>query len=101
MDSRLAFHFLPRSFKVCLTVDATTAGKRILNDLTRSGERKYSSIEDATQDAIKRRQMERDRFKKIYQIDIAQTNLFDLVIDTTNLSPEQVCQEILNAFQKG
>ena len=100
VDSRLAFHFLPQSFKVCLTVDAATAGKRILNDLTRSGERKYNSIDDATQDAIKRRQIERDRFKKIYKIDIAQANLFDLVIDTTNLSTDLVCQEILTAFKK-
>ena len=38
---------------------------------------------------------EKERFIKVYQVDITKDNLFDLVLDTTNLSPEQICDQII------
>ena len=43
VDSRLAFHFIPKSFKVCLTVQDEIAGIRLFKDKKRSNESKYSS----------------------------------------------------------
>ena len=54
VDSRLAFHFVPKSFKVCLTVQDAVAGKRIFHDTMRTGETKYHSINEATEAAQKR-----------------------------------------------
>lgn len=95
VDSRLAFYFVPKSFKVCLTVRDEVAGERLFNDTTRSGERKYDSVQQATAAAIERHQLETEHFQKNYQIDIDDKNNFDLVLDTTHLTPEQVCQAIL------
>ena len=95
VDSRLAFHFVPKSFKVCLTVRDEVAGERIFNDTTRSGENKYTSIQQSTAAAIERHQLEMEHFQKNYGLDIDDKNNFDLVIDTTHLTPEQVCQAIL------
>ena len=96
VDSRLAFHFVPKSFKVCLTVQNETAGKRIFHDTLRSGENKYHSIKEAADAAQKRHELEVKHFKKNYGLDIDNKDNFDLVIDTTHISAEQVCQVILS-----
>ena len=96
VDSRLAFHFLPKSFKVCLRVDAQEAARRVFN-ANRSNE-KYANQEQALRYLIERRQLEQAHFMKNYQLDIENDNLFDLVIDTTNLTPEQVCDKLIQAL---
>ena len=93
VDSRLAFHFLPNSFKVCLRVSPDEAAKRVFF-ANRSNE-KYKSIDEALKYLNKRRQLEQAHFLKNYQLEIEQDNLFDLIIDTTNLTPEQICQQII------
>jgi len=95
VDSRLAFHFVPKSFKVCLTVQDEIAGERLLRDNTRAGEHKYASVQEATKAAQKRHKLELKHFKKSYGLDIDNKDNFDLVIDTTHLTSEQVCQIIL------
>lgn len=99
VDSRLAFHFVPKSFKVCLTVRDEISGKRIFHDPTRSGENKYHSIEDATKATQKRHELELKHFQKNYKLDIDNKDNFDLIVDTTHLSAEQVCQVILAALK--
>lgn len=93
VDSRLAFHFLPESFKVCLKVSPDEAAKRVFN-ANRSNE-KYTTQEQALLYLNQRRKLEQEHFLKNYQLDIEQDNLFDLIIDTSNLSPDQICQKII------
>jgi len=95
VDSRLAFHFVPKSFKVCLTVHDEVAGKRIFHDTMRSGEKKYHSISESASAAAERHKLELKHFIKNYGLDIDNKDNFDLVVDTTHLSAEQVCQVIL------
>ena len=99
VDSRLAFHFVPKSFKVCLTVQDDIAGKRIFHDTMRASEKKSHSIKEATAAAQKRHELELKHFKKNYGLDIDNKDNFDIVIDTTHLSAEQVCQVILAALK--
>ena len=96
VDSRLAFYFLPNSFKVCLTVDPLVAAKRIFHDKTRSGESKYKTIKQAMEAREKRRELELKHFIKNYKLDIENQYNFDLVIDTSLLNVEQVCDIILS-----
>ena len=63
VDSRLAFHFVPKSFKVCLTVQDDVSGRRIFHDTMRSGENKYHSIQEATKAAQKRHELEVKHFQ--------------------------------------
>ncbi|MDD3669182.1 MAG: cytidylate kinase family protein [Alphaproteobacteria bacterium] len=99
VDSRLAFFFLPDSFKVKLNVDPETAGARVFNDSARKGERKYASGAEATEALLSRRALERGRWKKIYGVDIDDDGLFDCVIDTTGRTPEQVRDLILEKLE--
>ena len=80
---------------MCLTVRDEVAGERIFKDTTRTSEHHYKSIQKSVAAAIERHQLEAKRFQKNYGLDIDNKDNFDLVIDTTHLSPEQVCQAIL------
>ncbi len=98
IDSRLAWHFMPKSFKIQLTVEPKAAAKRIMNDTTRSGEKKYKTIDDAFDATLNRRASEIERFKRTYGVDIENPNNYDLTIDTTDLTPEQICAVILKEY---
>lgn len=100
VDSRVAFHFIPSSFKVKLNVETVIAGERIFNDTTRSGEKKYQQLEDAVEALISRRALEVERFKRIYNVDIDNDYNFDYVIDTTYKTPDEICDLILKRFEK-
>ena len=94
VDSRLAFHFLPNSFKVMLTVDPQVGAQRIMK-ANRSSEKTYTTVQDCLQANTERRKMEQKRFMDLYQVDISDKNNFDLVIDTTNQTPEETAQSII------
>lgn len=95
VDSRLAFFFIPSSFKIKLNVDVHEAARRIFNDQTRTSEVKYQTVEDAQRVLIERRASEVARFKSTYGVDIDDPQNFDYVIDTTHLTPDQICDKII------
>ncbi len=97
VDSRLAWYFLPHSFKVCLLVDTKMAAKRVWSGKGRISEQ-YTNEQEAYTYLKKRRELEQAHFTKNYALNVDDTSQFDLVIDTTNLSPEQVCDQILSAL---
>lgn len=100
VDSRMAFHFIPSSFKVKLNVDTKVAGERIMNDTLRTGEKKYKTVQEAVDSLLSRRALEVERFKRIYHVDIDNDYNFDIVIDTTKKSPEEICKQIISRFEK-
>ncbi len=100
IDSRLAWHFMPHSFKVKLEVSPQTAAERIFADKSRTGERLYTSVDEALKTLLQRRQSETTRFQKTYNIDIEKNDHFDLVLDTTTLSPQEICSAILTAYRQ-
>ena len=81
VDSRMAFHFIPSSFKVKLNVDTTVAGERNFNDTKRSSEKKYTVVQEAVEALISSRALEVERFKRIYHVDIDNDYNFDYVIE--------------------
>lgn len=95
-DSRLAWHFAPDSFKVYLTVDLDEAAKRIFND-SRTSEN-YQNIQEAREKIMARKNSELERFKNYYNIDYSDLNNYNLVINTSVLTPEQVSNKIIESF---
>lgn len=98
VDSRMAWFFLPGSFKVFLQADVSVAAGRIISDPTRKSE-EYETIEEAVQKILARKQSENDRFLSKYGADCADMDNFDLVVSTTQRSPEAVAEIILKAVQ--
>jgi cytidylate kinase len=98
VDSRLAWFFIPGSLKVYLSVDTAVAARRILADPDRNSEQ-YGSLEEAVEKIRARKNSENARFLKKYGADCGNMANFDLVIDTTNETPESVADRILHALQ--
>ena len=97
IDSRMAWHFLPASFKVKLRVSRMVAARRVLQDMQRQGER-YSSVEEAAAELLRRRASEVFRFKTKYNVDIDSDEPFDLVLDTTLATLDEVADKIMEAY---
>ncbi len=99
LDSRLAWHFIPHSFKVYLAVDSLVAAERIFADKGRRGE-SYATVAQAHQAIVDRRKSELSRFESLYHLDCGDLGHFDLVINTANLTPEAVADQIAGAFEQ-
>lgn len=97
VDSRLAWFFLPASFKVYLKVEPAEAVRRILSDPHRKSEG-YESAEEAVEKIAARKLSENERFLKKYGADCANLHNFDLVIDTSQRSPTEVSDLILRGL---
>lgn len=89
LDSRLAWHFVPHSLKIHLICHKTVAAERIFKDRVRENE-KYSNVEETYQSMVERRKSEVKRFKQQYGVDIDDLNNYDVVIDTSFISPDEV-----------
>ena len=96
IDSRMAWHFIPNSFKVYLRLDNKTAAQRIMHDLHRKNEPDCTKMEDMIKNLIDRKASEVRRFKKIYGVDCTDLNNFDKVINTAGLRPNEVANLIYN-----
>lgn len=98
-DGLMAWHFIPQSFKIQLTVDPAIAANRIFENRraskTRDDEPLYSSPQETEAIIINRHQANRNRLKTLYGIDLTDPANFDLTIDTTHQSPEEILATIL------
>lgn len=103
VDSRLGFYWLPESFKVYLDLDLSVATARIYKDTVsnsrRSGE-DASSLDEVARMVEKRVASERNRFKAMYNVDPYNTSHFDLVIDTSNHSPQTVALTVFDTYKQ-
>lgn len=97
-DSRLAWYFVPKSFKIYMYVDVDTATERIFNDKGRVSE-SYSDMETAKKEIIERRESEVLRYKTFYNIDINNYSNYDFIIDTSHATKEEVNAAVLSNFR--
>jgi len=97
-DSRMAWHFAKDTFKIFLTIDPMEAATRVMKN-QRGAEEHYDSVEDACQGLIKRGTVERERFIQIYGVDYFDHNNFNLVVDTTSRTPEEIVGIIIENYE--
>lgn len=99
-DSRLAWHFVPDSFKVFVITDINEASRRVFNDSVRANSESYESQEACKKALIHRQEMESVRFKEIYNIDYYDMSNYNLVIESTNAAPAEIAEEILTRLEE-
>ena len=104
IESRTAWHFIPTSFKIYLKVDEKEGAKRMFADYLETEHRKnesnsIKSLEDILRISRHRKEEDDKRYKKIYDIDTNDMSQYDLVLDTTNLSKEEVYKKIKQAVE--
>jgi len=96
-DSRLAWHFVPVSFKVYLSVDPVVAANRIFS-ADRGAVERYGTVQEAITKLRERRRSEAERFAVYYGIKVESLRNFDLVIDSSFHEPEQIADLIGSCF---
>ncbi len=100
IDARLGWYAVPESFKVYLKVDIDVAAKRAFEDQKRKETEQFETVEEQKQDMIKRFNLENERYWNLYKVHKEDLTNYDLIIDTTNKTPEQVAEQIEQQYIK-
>jgi len=104
VDSRTAYHWIPKSFKVYLNLPPEIAKNRILesikNDILRQKSENMSSTEEIFKKMKERFESEQKRYWDLYKIKNTEKSNYDLVIDTNKNNLEQVVSIIISEYKK-
>ena len=96
IDSRMAWHFAPNSFKVFIDVDDTIAGIRLLG-ANRETE-KTTTLEKAIESLKTRWNIENERYMELYNINNLNHENYDYIIDSSKLTPEEIVEKIYKNY---
>lgn len=97
-DSRLAWHFIPKSFKVFLDIDWFTAGERLVK--AEREEENVETFEEAIEVLKARWNEENARYLSLYNVDNTDMSKYDLVIFSADKSPEEIVEIIYKEYKK-
>ncbi|MBQ2835384.1 MAG: cytidylate kinase family protein [Clostridia bacterium] len=95
IDSRLAWHNIPHSYAVRLTIDESMAGKRAFADETRGPEDSYKTVEEAIRKTRERKLGEIERYKERYGVDLSDPENYDLIVDTAYSNTNELADIII------
>jgi cytidylate kinase len=84
-------HHLP-AFKIMLEADSTLRAQRIVN-------REQGDVEERKREMLQREQSEKKRYETYYGIDLSDTTIYDLVIDTSDKTPEEIVEIIIQRLK--
>ena len=97
LDSRLGFYAQPKAFKILLDVDEEIAWERIFK--AERDTDKHATKKHAIAEVKNRNSSDEERYKKLYDVDLWNPNNYNLVIDTSDRTPQEVLQIILDEFK--
>ncbi len=97
IDSRMAWHFTKGTFKVYLSTDIETSALRIMN-ANRKGEH-AATLEETVAETRARRESEKKRYLSCYNVDIKDLGNYDLIIDTTVATPDEVADCLISGYE--
>jgi CMP/dCMP kinase len=80
------------AYKVWFTCDPWVRAERIVR-------REGGEIEDRMEESRRREESERTRYIAYYNYDPSDLSVYDLVLDTTSKTPEEVVQEVLRRYR--
>ncbi|MCR5086617.1 MAG: dephospho-CoA kinase [Lachnospiraceae bacterium] len=89
-DSRLAWHFVEKSFKVFLSVDLAEAARRVYADASRGEVESYKSEADAAEQLAARAANEDARYEELYGIHYFDFDNYNLILDSSYAKPEVI-----------
>ena len=94
VDGRLTAFFIPHAqVKVFLDADDEVRAQRILND--RRQHEKSESLKETIANIKKREESEKKRYQKYYGVNYLDKKLYNHIIDTSNMAPNEVVNKII------
>lgn len=100
IDSRMAWHWMPDSFKVFLILDVDTASQRIFNHSKEGGRvsEHAQSIEQVRASIGRRFASEQKRYFDLYKVNPTDPQNFDMVLNTKFNNLEKIVATVLASF---
>ena len=96
LESRLSAYMLTRhgipAYRILLEASPDVRMARV-------GLREGETLEQATANTLERQKSEAKRYMQYYGIDIQDRSVYDLVLNTDNLTPDEVLQTILDGVR--
>jgi predicted cytidylate kinase len=92
LDAHLGFYCVPDACKILFTVSEEVAAERIFSEHRATESAK--NVEESVCINRQRYLTMRQNFQRLYGVDIADPGNFDLIIDTTQLTPEKILNKI-------
>lgn len=89
----IAFRNKIPSIKVLIDANLETRARRIVK-------RERGSIEKRKKEILKREKSEYTRYRNYYNINLDDTSIYDIVIDSSNKTPEEITKIILRKIRK-
>ncbi len=101
VDLRMAWHWMPWSFKVFLVLDPATAAQRIYNHLQQDGRTSEDarSVDEVRNSVDRRFASEQRRYAGLYGVNPTDPLNFDIVINTKQNNLETVTAIVLAAYR--
>jgi len=100
IDSRMAWHWMPRSFKVFLVLDPGTAAERIFNHLQDEGRMSEAatSVQEVRNSIDRRFASEQKRYAALYGVNATDPSNFDIIINTKDNDLKTVTAIVAAAY---
>ncbi len=92
LEGRLSGFLVEADLKVWLKAPLELRAERI-------AKRENKSVSSAIKETSEREECERVRYLNYYNIDIRELSVYDIVIDSTKLSPEEICEIVGKAVE--
>ncbi|MCC6638924.1 AAA family ATPase [Candidatus Falkowbacteria bacterium] len=101
LEGRVMHHFFPTAFKIYVTCDIEVAAQRILKDVQegRRDEEGTATLQEVMTSITTREHSDALRYQKYYNLNIHDTSVYDFVLNTTHLSPQEALDATLTAVQ--
>jgi cytidylate kinase len=101
IDSRMAWRWMPASFKVFLVLDPDTAAERIFDNVREEGRQSEdaTSVEEARRSIDRRFASEQRRYRALYGVNPTDPLNFDVVVNTRHNGLKTVTAMTLAAFK--
>lgn len=102
MVSRLGWHFIPHSVKIYVDVDERIGAKRIFEQKQHDNARnelQVLTIDDQEKLNKERVNNDIDRYNHLYKLNPYKKENYNVVIDSSNMSPGEVAKQILEQIK--
>ena len=93
VDGKLSYYFVPDSIKIYLKANIRARAERSYNK--ERDKEKYRDIGDAIAFLLEREKSDIKRFENFYKINPLNELQYDLVIDNSQLTPEETLEKII------
>ena len=100
IEGRTSWHFIPQSLKIYLDVSDEKGAERIFEAGRKGEDKNMETFEDVLNSVKIRKVSDRKRYLKFFGIDTYDLKNYDYVIDTTNLTIDEVFDKVYSIIKE-